>query len=149
MHLFAPYVDDAVDGVAGPFAEPCHNSNDRRKAWEEAFMVSWKRLALTLAGVMSSLFVFAGAAVADQIDGDWCFPEDGRNLSIQGDDIVTPNGTSTRGDYSRHAFQYVVPDEDPGAGDEIAMRQLNDQTMVLLRPDGEEETWKRCDFQTS
>jgi hypothetical protein len=29
------------------------------------------------------------------------------------------------------------------------MRQLNDQTMVLREPDGTEETWQRCDLQTS
>jgi hypothetical protein len=112
-------------------------------------MVSWRRLALILTGSASALFVLLGPSLADQIDGDWCFPDDGRNLHIQGDDIVTPNGTGTKGDYTRHAFRYVVPDNDPGAGDEIKMRQLNDQTMVLLRPDGTEETWKRCELQTS
>lgn len=112
-------------------------------------MASWRRLALVLTGLASVLFVLSGQLLADQIDGDWCFPGDGRNLHIQGDDIVTPNGTGTKGDYTRHAFRYIVPDNDPDAGDEISMRQLNDQTMVLLRPDGTEETWKRCDFQTS
>lgn len=95
------------------------------------------------------LFGLPGQAVADQIDGDWCFPGDGRNLTIQGDAIVTANGTSTTGDYTRHSFHYVVPDKDPGAGDAIAMRQLNDETMVLSQPDGTSETWKRCNFQTS
>ncbi len=112
-------------------------------------MVSWRRLASISAGSMSALLILSSPSLADQIDGDWCFPGDGRNLHIQGDDIVTPHGTSTRGDYTRHAFRYVIPDSDPGAGEEINMRQLNDQTMVLLRPDGTEETWKRCDFQTS
>lgn len=95
------------------------------------------------------LTCLAGQAFADQIDGDWCFPKDGRNLTIQGEAIVTANGTNAKGDYTRHSFSYVVPDNDPGAGDEIDMRQLNDETMVLLRPDGTEETWKRCNFQTS
>jgi len=112
-------------------------------------MVSWRWLALILTGATSALFIQSNPSMADQIDGDWCFPGDGRNLHIQGDDIVTPNGTDTKGDYTRHAFRYVVPDTDPGAGDEINMRQLNDQTMVLLRPDGTEETWKRCNLQTS
>jgi len=103
-------------------------------------------LPVGLAVVLCSL---SGKALADQIDGDWCFPRDGRNLSIQGDDIVTPSGTKTTGEYTRHAFRYVVPDGDPGAGSEINMRQLNDLTIVLRHPDGIEETWKRCDFQTS
>jgi hypothetical protein len=91
---------------------------------------------------------FAGPALADQLDGDWCF-SDGRNLNIQGPAIITPSGTSTTGDYARHTFRYVVPDGDPGAGGEIFMRQLNDETMVLKEPDGTEETWNRCDLQTS
>ncbi len=92
---------------------------------------------------------FSGQAIADQIDGDWCFPKDGRHLTIQGKAIVTANGTSTEGSYTRHTFRYVIPDNDPGAGQEIDMRQLNDETMVLRWPDGTEETWKRCDLQTS
>ena len=111
-------------------------------------MTSWRRWSMP-AITVSLWLAPVGSALADQIDGDWCFPADGRNLHIQGDDIVTPDGTSTTGDYTRHAFRYVVPDGDPGAGDEINMRQLNDETMILLRPDGEEETWKRCDLQIS
>ena len=87
-------------------------------------------------------------ALADRLDGDWCF-SDGRNLNIQGSAIITPSGTSTTGDYARHTFRYVVPAGDPGAGGEIFMRQLNDETMVLKEPDGTEETWNRCDLQTS
>jgi hypothetical protein len=102
-------------------------------------------------GLISTLILVLSSAPAwaDQIDGDWCFPDDGRHLFIEGDDIVTPHGTSTTGDYTRHAFRYVIPESDPGAGEEIRMRQLNDLTMVLTRPDGGEETWKRCDFQVS
>ncbi|MGI9433920.1 MAG: hypothetical protein ACR2Q4_03675 [Geminicoccaceae bacterium] len=112
-------------------------------------MGSWRILVLVVAAVLSVLLFSVDQARADQIDGDWCYPGDGRNLHIQGDDIVTPHGTSTTGNYTRHAFRYIVPESDPGAGDEINMRQLNDETMVLLRPDGEEETWNRCNFQTS
>jgi hypothetical protein len=63
----------------------------------------------------------AGPALADALDGDWCFT-DGRNLNIQGPAIITPGGTSTTGDYARHTFRYTVPDGDPGAGGEIFMR---------------------------
>ncbi|MGF1474874.1 MAG: hypothetical protein ACFB6S_04845 [Geminicoccaceae bacterium] len=96
-----------------------------------------------------ALTLLAGPALADQIDGDWCFPADGRNLTIKGDAIVTPSGTNTTGHYTRHAFRYKVPEGDPGAGSEVQMRQLNDQTMVLSPPDAEEETWKRCKLQVS
>jgi hypothetical protein len=116
---------------------------------EQVLTKSWFRLTVFSAGWSLALLAAMSQARADQIDGDWCFPGDGRHLTIQGDDIVTPSGTSLTGDYTRHTFHYVVPRGDPGAGDDISMRQLNDQTMVLLRPDGTEETWKRCDFQTS
>lgn len=107
----------------------------------------WQRTSI----IVSAAFMIglSGQAIADQIDGDWCFPGDGRNLTIQGDDIITAHGTRTTGDYTRHSFHYVVPENDPGAGDDINMRQLNDETMVLTRPDGVEETWKRCHLQTS
>lgn len=112
-------------------------------------MFSRTRPEILSAGLAAMLCGLSGPALADQIDGDWCFPGDGRNLTIQGDDIVTPSGTKTVGAYTRHSFRYVIPVGDPGAGDEINMRQLNDWTMVLRRPDGAEETWKRCDFKTS
>jgi hypothetical protein len=112
-------------------------------------MLSRTRSAIGSAGLSTVLLGLPGAALADQLDGDWCFPGDGRNLTIQGDRIVTPSGTKTTGDYRRHTFSYVVPDSDPGAGAEIFIRQLNDLTMVLRQPDGTEETWKRCDLQVS
>jgi hypothetical protein len=98
---------------------------------------------------LSLLFCLSGQALADQLDGDWCFPGDGRNLNIQGETIVTAHGSSTTGDYGRHTFSYVIPENDPGAGGRIDIRQLNDETMILRQPDGSEETWKRCDLQTS
>jgi hypothetical protein len=82
------------------------------------------------------LFGLSEPALADQLDGDWCFPGDGRTLTINGDDIITPSGAKTTGDYRRHTFRYVVPDGDPGGGAEIYIRQLNDLTMVLRQPDG-------------
>ena len=106
----------------------------------------WMAAGLTV----GALGGFAGPALAAQIDGDWCFPGDGRSLYIQGDDIRTPSGTNTTGVYTRHAFRYVAPEGDPDAGEEIRMRQLNDQTMMLTPPGAvEEETWKRCDLLTS
>jgi hypothetical protein len=91
----------------------------------------------------------AGEALADRIDGDWCHPSKPRTLNIQGSAIVTEFGTATNGDYRRHFFTYIIPPTDPEAGRTIGMRQLNEQTMVLSRPDGTEETWQRCDLKTS
>jgi hypothetical protein len=89
------------------------------------------------------LVLFSGAALADAIDGDWCHG-DGRRLSINGPDIITPGGTHLKGDYDRHHFSYVVPVSEPGAGATVAMVLLSEILMRLTPPAGEEQTWRRC-----
>jgi len=83
-------------------------------------------------------------ALADQIDGDWCATAEVSHFSISGSSIVTPAGTQTSGDYTRHAFSYVVPSGDPGAGEKIDMRQLNDEEILVSVAGGEPEMWRRC-----
>lgn len=102
-------------------------------------------LALTAAALMFPV----SAALADQIDGHWCFT-DGRNLSIDGAKIVTPGGNRIEGNYTRHAFSYTVPDGEAGAGTVTAMNQLND-LMIHVRPDGasEPQLWRRCTAPTA
>lgn len=82
-------------------------------------------------------------AWADSIDGAWC--REGARLSISGPSIVTPGGTRTQGDYSRHAFSYVVPAGEPGTGGTIEMRLLGEHDMQS-RPAGTTvpTDWKRC-----
>jgi hypothetical protein len=82
------------------------------------------------------------AAHADVIDGSWCL-DSGRRMSIDGPNIVTPAGTRTKGDYSRHYFQYVVPAGDPGAGETISMQLLNEET-VRVHEGGADVIWHRC-----
>src|SRR4051812_578556 len=83
------------------------------------------------------------AARADAIDGAWC--HEGLRLSISGPAIVTPGGTKTSGDYSRHAFSYVVPGSEPQSGTTVSMQLLNEETMHLRNgPAAEWETWRRC-----
>lgn len=89
------------------------------------------------------LALSGGAALADAIDGDWCHG-DGRRLTIQGPDIVTPGGARLKGDYDRHRFSYVVPAPEPGAGGTVAMVLLSEILMHLKPPAGEEQTWRRC-----
>ena len=89
------------------------------------------------------LALSAGAALADAIDGDWCHG-DGRRLSINGPDIVTPGGTELKGDYDRHHFSYVVPAAEPGAGGTVTLVLLSEILMHLKPPAGEEQTWRRC-----
>jgi len=94
-------------------------------------------------GVFAASLLAAAAARADAIDGAWC--HEGQRLSISGPAIVTPAGTRTSGDYSRHAFSYVVPASEPKPGTTISMRLLNEETMHLrAAPDAAWETWLRC-----
>ena len=86
----------------------------------------------------------ATAARADSIDGAWC-RESGKRLMINGPSIVTPTGTRTQGDYSRHGFTYVVPAGDPGAGSTIEMRLLGEHAMQSRSAGSSAiEDWQRC-----
>mgnify|MGYP003348677701 CR=1 FL=1 len=60
---------------------------------------------LAAAGLMAAA---TSPARADAIDGDWC-SDDGKRLTINGPDIVTPAGQQLKGDYDRHHFSYVEP----------------------------------------
>ena len=92
-----------------------------------------------------ALAMLAGPAIADVIDGNWCH-SDGRRFTIRGPEIVTPGGKKLEGNYSRHAFSYVVP--APGAGEMIAMTLANENTVYLRRGEtsaaAAPETWVRC-----
>src|SRR3954454_15772747 len=93
--------------------------------------------------VLGCMVVGSVAARADAIDGAGC--HEGLRLSISGPAIVTPGGSKTTGDYSRHAFSYVVPANEPQPGTTISMRLLNEETMHLRpSPDAAWETWRRC-----
>jgi hypothetical protein len=100
-----------------------------------------------LKGMMVAGLVFglAAPALADQIDGDWCALDEAATFSISGENITTPAGTHTTGNYTRHAFSYVVPAVDPGAGTQIEMRQLNDEEILVSVGGGEPKMWRRCE----
>lgn len=103
-------------------------------------------------GFLLAVFLFGAltdSALADAIDGDWCF-RDGRTFSIRGPQIVMPKGTAMTGDYDRHAFVYVVPPNEPNAGQTVEMILHNDDDLTLTTgPAGGErspaEMWHRCD----
>jgi hypothetical protein len=103
------------------------------------------RRVLPVLALAALAVVEARPARADAIDGDWCQP-DGRHFSIHGPAIVTPSGTGTTGNYSRHFFTYVVPAGDPDPGITIFMRLLNETTVDLRRGADQEpgEIWHRC-----
>lgn len=103
------------------------------------------------AAVASFLLLPAAPALADKIDGNWCFT-DGRNMSIDGPNIVTPSGTQMTGDYDRHGFRYVVPDAEADAGARVEMIQFDEYTIQVTTTPGttagaaRTEIWKRCDL---
>lgn len=89
-------------------------------------------------------------ARADAIDGTWCQP-DGRQMSIRGPSIITVGGNGLRGNYTRHAFSYIIPVAEPGAGQTVQMILLNEDTVQLMWPDAAVkpplkllEIWHRC-----
>ena len=100
-----------------------------------------------------AVFALASApARADAIDGHWCH-EDGRRMSIEGSQLVTPGGKSMQGDYDRHGFAYVVPDGEPHAGARISMAMQSEDIVRLFIPGqgpgpnpATVETWQRCDL---
>jgi hypothetical protein len=100
---------------------------------------------LAAAAGFAALLVAPGAALADAIDGDWCSTTEVRTFSISGPIIVTPAGTQTTGNYSRHAFSYVVPAGDPGAGETIEMILLNEEEVRVAEGGREPHIWRRCE----
>jgi hypothetical protein len=110
------------------------------------------RTTLCLLAPAAALFLFAGEAAADAIDGDWCLPMKGRHFSIRGEEIITPGGKRMNGDYQRHYFSYVIPASEPSAGQTVYMT-LWDENTVHLRLGKETsdkpEVWIRCSPTTS
>ena len=99
-----------------------------------------------IACAVLGLMLLAAPAFADAIDGDWCH-KDGRRFSIRGPQLVTPGGKKMEGDYSRHWFSYVVPAPEPGSGQTVFMRLLNENTVQTRLGDenaATAETWIRC-----
>lgn len=106
---------------------------------------------LTAIGLAAGVgLALTSPARADVIDGDWCH-DDGRRFSISGATIVTPGGTTLRGDYTRHSFAYTIPPDEAGSGQPVTM-MLRGETRVDVRVGGPNEpfqVWRRCSATTS
>ena len=103
----------------------------------------WRGIVAAAGSAM--LLASAAPAWADAIDGDWC-RDDGKRMSIHGPAIVTPGGKSTSGDYTRHFFSYVVPADEAGAGDTVAITLLSEY-LAHSRQGGDTapvQVWNRC-----
>jgi hypothetical protein len=88
------------------------------------------------------IVVNAISAQADAIDGQWCLGAS--HFEIIGSNIRTPAGTHVTGNYNRHGFTYVIPANEGGAGTQIVMVLVNEETVHLARGNSSPETWKRC-----
>ena len=95
------------------------------------------------------------AALADVIDGHWCYT-DGRRFSIRGPDIVTPAGSATKGSWTRHSFSYQVPPAESDAGQTVYMLLQDEDTVVLavgtqpvIADPSDVQIWHRCKDQIS
>ena len=72
-------------------------------------------------------------------------------MIISGPSIVTPGGARIEGDYGRHHFSYVIPANEPGAGNTVQL-SLQGEYRVRARtgPDAaaaaraEPVDWQRC-----
>ena len=80
---------------------------------------------------------------ADAIDGTWC--KETKTMQIDGPAIVTPGGRSIKGEYNRHAFRYVVPAGEPGAGQQVDMILMDEYDVQVKVGDTEPVVWKRCE----
>lgn len=108
-------------------------------------MTAGKRFGAAFGMAALACALAPGLARADAIDGHWC-AADGRVMTIEGPAIVTPGGHQIRGEYSRHAFSYVVPVGERPAGATIFMVLLNEETVEVDPGDGaDHEIWHRCD----
>jgi hypothetical protein len=108
---------------------------------KEGLMSSRLLILLVAAGMLLQ----TGVGRADAIDGDWC-STDGMRMSIRGEKITTPGGKQIEGNYSRHAFDYVVPAGENGSGDVVSII-LRGEYLALSRQGPAEaplREWHRC-----
>jgi hypothetical protein len=106
-------------------------------------MPKFSRFWFVLLIAASTCILLPQEALADRIDGEWCLANS--HFQIDGPTIITPGGNTLRGSYSRHGFVYTVPTNEPGAGSEIVMVLLNEETVQLSRGGSPaSEIWRRC-----
>jgi hypothetical protein len=92
--------------------------------------------------------IAASTAWADAIDGKWC--DGAKQIAIEGPKITLPSGKSYQGDYTRHSFDFIVPDNEESAGDQLRMMLQGEELMHLQRTPkgtgqaGPIEAWRRC-----
>ena len=103
------------------------------------------------AAALALLLASASIARADAIDGDWCSTDNQQHMTISGPDITTPGGKRMKGNYTRHAFDYIVPEGEAGAGETVNIL-LRGEYLAVSRQgaaDAPLKEWRRCAVRTS
>jgi hypothetical protein len=100
---------------------------------------------LPILQVAAGVLLQTGIAHADAIDGDWC-STDGMRMSIRGEKITTPGGKQIEGNYSRHAFDYVIPAGENGSGDVVNIVLRGEYLAVSRQGPAQAplREWHRC-----
>ncbi len=70
-------------------------------------------------------------------------------MSIAGPSVTTPGGAHLSGDYTRHAFTYVAPTGEEGAGAPVQLRLLNEDEVRISFNTQTPVVWHRCKLETS
>ena len=73
-------------------------------------------------------------------------------MSINGPNVITPDGNKVIAEYSRHRINYEIPHGERHAGGKIYADQIDDEHIrvtlikkVQVEP-GAHDTWTRCAF---
>lgn len=89
-----------------------------------------------------------GLAAADEISGEWCGP-DGQSLTIRGARVLAPSGIETDGLYSRHRYEFTMPEGGRDAGQAVVVQQLSEEEVLVSFGAAAPVSWTRCRAVTS
>ena len=109
------------------------------------------RVIAVVSSCVFLLFIAVGAAHADGLDGMWC-SLDGRRITIDGLDVITPGGQRTTGVYGKYDFSYPVPENERNAGAVIWMTLVGENTARVSTVSKEQREppphglWQRCAY---
>lgn len=104
---------------------------------------------MTFAGVFAALMIATtGSARADAIDGAWC-SENGQRLAIDGPSVTTTRGLKLSGDYTRHSFSFILPQNEQDAGSPVEMVLQGETRVRVTIGKSAAQIWHRCPPGTS
>lgn len=103
-----------------------------------------------MTGRLTALFLMLLplTAAADEISGEWCSPE-GESLRILGSRVIAPSGIETDGRYSRHRYEFVMPEGGRDAGTAVILQQLSEEEVLVRYGGANPVSWTRCRAVTS